>query len=94
MKNIVVGVILACVLTAAAGAAVPKKKTYRPRPGDTVIVSTAALRCKVGAARLTCIDPRRRSKHLTVSFTRTELRVQRPPRRRGQRPRIILNTRR
>ncbi len=94
MKNIVVGVILACVLTAASGAAVSKTKTYRARPGDRVLIGTAALNCKVGYARITCTDPRRRSKHFTILATREELTVQRPPRKKGQRPRIVLNVRR
>ncbi len=91
MKKIIIAVVVACTLSATAGAAVTKR-VFRPRPGDSVNIATVALRCQVLFAEMRCLDPRRRSKHLTIRMTRTELFVTRPARRRGARPVILLKT--
>ena len=89
MKKLIIAVVLACAFSAAAGATVTKR-VLTVKPGDTLAIRTAALNCKVGLALITCTDPRRRSKHLTIKLTRTELVVTRPVRR--KRPRLLYKT--
>ena len=87
MKKILIVVVLACTLSAAAGAAATKR-LIAARPGDQVTMRTAALNCRVGYAQVTCTDPRRRSRHLSIKVTRTEVIVTRPLTR--KRTRVLL----
>lgn len=79
MRNVIIGAVIACVLSASAGAAVTAR-LYKPRPGDSLAIGTVALRCKVGSAQIRCVDTRRRSKRVSVSMNRTELFIRRGPR--------------
>ncbi len=93
MKKTVIAVVVAAVMSATASATVVAKRLYRANPGDRVYVSTAALRCTVGYAQISCVDPRPRSKHLTVLFTREELSIARPVKtRKGRQTRVIFRS--